>query len=233
MCEKNCIVCARKIPKDAKVCPDCGRYQKSIINALVFVGSIVAVITFISSAGLYITDQAGNFYRKHFVGDKIIIYQFKTNGKAAFHNSGYRNIFITKVSVKRDENPKYDIIETVYKTVSPGDTLIHAVGDQELKTNFFPFSEEIYLRKAEDKAFKKLILGAVSKNTPAFEQAKRANKKDNNINIPEFNCTGIVYYIPEGETEEKPSEMACVIVIFSTDDAFTVESWQKYKSLSK
>ena len=224
MCQKQCIVCGRSIPDVAQVCPECGKYQSKGKNALVFFGSIVAALSFFLAASLYLYSEATYYTRMFFIGDIITYYEFRTNSKAAFHNAGYRKIFISRVIAKSNDLP-FDIIETIHRDIEPGETLVIDVGER-VKAIFFPFAEEEDKYKALNKADPELILGVVSQNTPAYLQAKE-RYKNQGITLPEFTCEAHIYFVPDGADETK-KEMACSIVILSTSDDYLKKRIAEY-----
>jgi len=226
---KKCRFCRTDIDDDAVVCPICQKHQSKTRNELIFFGAIFGLVSGIGSAFLFGIDQIDQLYNRYIVGDNLEVVQLRVHDDAVIYNSGYRPVNITSVEFEWRPNllrgelarsARYD----AYTTINSGELGRFFVGRyrRHQMLGVDPETSEATINDITCA----MIDGSTDEVQPLFSYSEDSDtahvltafSADEERMLVTDSCSGQLFYIPAGETNEQSLAFECTVYAIGVPD---------------
>lgn len=131
----KCIACRRELAAEATKCAACGSYQTNWRNHLLYVSSIIGIITLAGSLMFFLAGIAPDVRKAVAWKDKISVLAFRGWGHITIANSGDGPVFASHVIFHRDQAPTFSYMRQINQRLEPGFVLTQELPERPIEFN--------------------------------------------------------------------------------------------------
>ena len=220
---KDCRYCVRQIDSRATFCPNCGKSQNVVRNALLFVGSTIGIPAVLFSASLYLWNEGALLYQKVFGEDNLVVHSLMENDDVVIYNRGDRGLNLLRLRINHVDFARFALYD-IYEPL-PTDSMVRFTLGEQTRHHLVPTGSEpfgTYRSRLEQLARSDTESVVYPVATIAGDSDYKFRKNDyiSSANAPwpkEYACDAELYYVRFGESEEVPFQFRCISMIYSKD----------------